>query len=254
MDWSLVVFSESVDAADAVNAITPVVDQIQPADGDFYRIMEERNHIIGCAMLQSAGGTQLSRIQAASILNKLGGPLNISPRVNALVFGSPPEVVMFPRSPIMLKPDEGVSMEQRSDPVAAERQYGILWLSKGPVEPVSGEIVTVRFTAAIALSAGLWVNGAITLAQALPAGNYDVVGMRIEGTNLVAARLVPIKGGNDRPGVAAVNAAADLDMPFSRFGALGVWFSFANTQTPTLDALGVTDTTQVGYLDLIQRG
>lgn len=254
MPWRLLAYSESVDAADAVNAITPVVDTPNPTDVDFYRVQADRNQIIGYGALISSGGTQLARINAASILNKIAGGLNISPRVNALVWGSPPEVLMFPRSPIALKPDEGVSIEQRSDPSGAERQYGLLWMSSGPIEPVTGQIVTIRFTGAIALSAGAWVAGAITLAQSLPSGNYDVVGLRVESTNGVAARLIPVRGGDDRPGVPVVNAAADYDSPLFRYGGLGVWFNFHNTQTPSLDALGVTDTTQVGYLDIVQRG
>lgn len=253
MPFRLAAYSESVDAADAENRITPVVDPTIAADGDFYRAPPDRNNVIGYGVLMSSGGTQRARLEAASILARLGGPLDIIPKINALVWGSPPEVSLFPRSPIPLVALEGVAMVQRSDPAAAERQYGLLWLASGAIEPVTGAIVSIRATASISLAAGAWVNGAITLAQTLPIGTYQVVGARFLGTNLVAARLVPTDVA-DRPGMAAVNAEGDLDHPLARFGGLGVWLTFMSLTPPTLDALGVTDTAQTLWLDLLRAG
>ena len=101
------------------------------------------------------------------------------------------------------------------------------------------------------MSAGSWVNTALTFNSTLPSGTYQVVGMRAEGANLVAARLVFV-GGQFRPGVAAASAA-NLAL-FNRFrnGQIGVFGAFDVNQPPTLDCLGVTDTSQEVVLDLIK--
>ena len=92
-----------------------------------------------------------------------------------------------------------------------------------------------------------------TFPVSLAAGKYQVVGMRANGTNLVAARLVFGNQG-PRPGCPAVNDEVDQDYPLFRDGKLGVWGEFTNSNPPTLDALGVTDTAQEVFLDLIQVG
>jgi hypothetical protein len=77
--------------------------------------------------------------------------------------------------------------------------------------------------------------------------------MRARGTNLVAARLV-FPGGRWRPGVPAVNGIGDADFEPLRHGMSGVLGSFDSNQPPTLDALGVTDSAQTIFLDLIKVG
>jgi hypothetical protein len=126
-----------------------------------------------------------------------------------------------------------------------------VWLSDGPQAPISGNIFTIRATSAITLSSGIWVNGNLTFNQVLPAGRYAVVGMRVRGANLVAARLV-FPAQFHRPGVLAVASIGNVDPYWPRFGRMGSFGEFENTVPPTLDALGVTDTVQTLLLDLIQ--
>jgi hypothetical protein len=177
--------------------------------------------------------------------------LDIESIVVALVFGSPPEGSFWPDAPLPLAVDEAVNFAIEANPAAAAQQYGTVLFADGPQTPVTGEIFTVRATGATTLAANTWVNGNLTLGQTLPAGRYQVVGMRARGTNLVAARLV-FSEQVARPGVLAVNAIGDQDPYWSRFGRMGVFGEFPNTIPPTVDCLGVTDTTQVFLLDLIR--
>ena len=98
-----------------------------------------------------------------------------------------------------------------------------------------------------------WNGGLNNNGNILPAGQYQVVGMRVQGTNLVAARLV-FQGFPWRPGAPAVNVLGDEDNKYFRMGRMGIWGEFDQTSPPTMDCLGVTDTTQVVYLDLIKVG
>jgi hypothetical protein len=69
----------------------------------------------------------------------------------------------------------------------------------------------------------------------------------------VAARLV-FPEQVARPGVAAVNAIGDLDPYYFRYGRMGVWGEFPHTNPPTVDCLGVTDSSQIYLMDLLRVG
>ena len=130
--------------------------------------------------------------------------------------------------------------------------WALLWLADGPVAPVHGDIHTIRATTGHTTAADIWENVALTLTQTLPAGRYQVVGMRAYGTALLAARLVFV-GGVWRPGVpAGVNINA-VEVPQFKKGHFGAFGEFEFDQPPSVDLLGtgVTSAEQI-FLDLIQ--
>jgi hypothetical protein len=177
--------------------------------------------------------------------------LDVEPIVQGLVFGSPPESLYHPEAPNPLVVDEALNFLVQSDPAAAAIHRGLVWLGDGPQAPVVGNFFTVRCTAAATLVTGTWVNANLVFAQSLPAGSYQVVGMRARSANLVAARLV-FPEQVARPGVAAVNAIGDLDPFWARYGRMGVFGQFPHTNPPTVDFLGVTDTAEFVILDLLR--
>ena len=130
--------------------------------------------------------------------------------------------------------------------------WALIWLADGPVAPVKGDIRTVKCTVVTHGAADVWTNSALTLGQTLPAGRYQVVGMRAFGTNLLAARLVFI-GGVWRPGVPAGDTIDDPDVPQFQNGNFGVFGEFEFDQPPNIDLLGsgVSAAEEI-YLDLIQ--
>jgi len=117
---------------------------------------------------------------------------------------------------------------------------------------VAGDIRTVKCTSGHTSAGDIWENVALTLTQTLPAGRYQVVGMRAFGTALLAARLVFI-GGVWRPGVPAGDSIDDADVQLFRGGKFGVFGEFEFDQPPSVDLLGsgVTAAEEI-YLDLIQ--
>ena len=128
----------------------------------------------------------------------------------------------------------------------------LIWLSDGPIAPVHGDIRTIQATTGHTTAADVWENVALTLSQTLPAGRYQVVGMRAVGTNLIAARLVFV-GGTWRPGVPAGSTVSSVDVPLFRQGAFGVFDEFEFDQPPSIDLLGTGVTaSEVIALDLIQ--
>lgn len=246
---TMIAYYQSVDPGNAYAEINAVQDQHVTISGADVYVPEGMNHIIGAAVLVNDASLARARLRTPSINQR--HQMNIEPLVQGLVFGSPPEMIPDPYDPAVMDVGEALNLDILSDPAAAAVHQGLVILADGPIQPVSGAVMRVRATSAVALAAGTWVNGNITFEQDLPIGTYRVVGLRARGTNLVAVRLVFV-GGKWRPGAPAVNVITDRDERMFRNGMLGVWGEFHSLQPPTVDCLGVTDTAQTYILDIIR--
>ena len=242
-------YYQSVDQGAAAADIDGIPDESLFVSGDIIRVPAEVSNICGAVALSAATTVTTAQVQTPSLRTKAN--LDIEPFINAVVFGSPPAITYFPNNPQPLLANESMTFSTNTDHGSATAIYGLVWLCDGPFAPVNGDIFSVRATGAATLSAGAWVNTNLTFFQDLPSGNYDVVGMRARGTNLVAARMVFI-GGRWRPGVPAVNVIGDESFDPLRGGRSGILGSFDSNQPPTMDCLGVTDSAQVFILDLIK--
>lgn len=242
-------FAQSVDPAGALIAINAVREEQFTTNGVDFRVPTAYPTIIGAAALENDASAARAQIQSPSL--RVLANLDVEPIVAAAVFGTPPEQSFWPENPIPLVPDEFANFAVQSDPAAAALHYGVVFFSDGPQVPVSGTMFTVRATATIAQTTTTWVNGNLTFSQTLPAGSYQVIGMRCRSTDAVAARLV-FSAGMARPGCLVVNALADLDPYWTRFGRMGVWGEFMHTNPPTLDVLGGAAAAQTVLLDLIK--
>ena len=154
---------------------------------------------------------------------------------------------------------EQANIELLADPAAPQLQWGLAWFADGIVAPAAGPVFTIRATGATALAASTWVNVPITFSENLPRGRYQVVGLRAQSTNMVAARLVFVGTGSQgpwRPGVMGTNTDRHLEHPAFRYGPppdLGLFGEFEDTDTPSIDCLAnAADAAEVFYLDLIQ--
>lgn len=247
----LAAWYENIDPAGVLAPITAVQDETVFTSGDDIRVPAGLPFIIGEAALGNDSSLAQAQIQSPSLRTMTN--IDVEPAVAAAVFGNPQESIMHPLNPIPVREHEAVNFTVNSDPVSAVAHYGLVWFGDGPQQPVNGEIYTVRATGAAALSAGVWVNSNLTFGQTLPFGDYQIVGMRARGTNLVAARLSFV-GGQYRPGVPAVNAIGDRDLTLFRYGRMGVYGQFNSNTPPTVDCLGITDTSQVFAFDLVKVG
>lgn len=232
----------------ALAAITPIPDPtLRIAGSDFYVPKGLNQVIAAAALINSATATLRAQIQSPSLRATLN--FDISPINNGLVFGSLPRINRFFGSPLQLAENEPLDVYVQNGAAVMNRAF--IWLADGPITPTKGKIFTVRATGAASLVTASWVNTALTFGQTLPAGHYQVVGLRVWGANLVAARLFFV-GSGWRPGVPALNTEDNNEWPDFRFGNMGVLGEFDNTTPPTLDCMGVTDSAQVVLLDLIK--
>lgn len=244
-------FFESIDPAGVLTTIAAVREEMIFTNGDDFRVPVQLPNIIGAAaLLNDASGTR-AQVQSPSL--RVLANLDVEPLVLAAVFGSPPEQSVWADAPIPVVPDEALQFAVESNPAAAAAHYGFIILSDGPQVPVSGRMFSVRATATVQQVAGAWVNGNLAFGTVLPAGRYQIVGMRARSADAVAARLV-FPEQVPRPGVFAVNAIADLDPWSTRFGRIGVFGEFPHTTPPTVDVLGGVAAAQTFIFDLIRVG
>ena len=242
---------ELIDPAGVLTNIAAIQDDsVQTVDDDI-RVPAGMENIIGIAtVIDDAVATLQARIRAPSL--RTIAELDIEPIIDgAKTFGSPPEGLLFPQHPIPVRATDSLRLEINSNPAAPAIHYGLVTFADGAIEPYRGRIYMARATANITLVAGTWVNGNIVFDQVLPPGNYQIVGLRARGTNLLAVRLNFV-GDPWRPGCYAVNAFSDTDHSLMRKGGLGVWGRFNNQVPPTVECLGDTDTSQVFIVDLIK--
>ena len=249
--FTTVAYYEASDGAAALHNIAAVPDSHVTTNGDDIRVPRGMANLVGHALLSVADTSLVdARILAPSLRRICNYQIGVL--VNAIVFGNPPEGIMHPMLPTPLIEDESVQLQINSDEAADTAvEIGLLWFSDGQIQPTYGPVHTIRATAAITEAAGAWVNGNITLDQTLAVGEYDIIGMRVQSSNGVCARLNFV-GGAWRPGVPMVNAKGDIDCRWFRYGRLGSFGRFHSTNPPTLDVLGVTSTAQVIWLDLVK--
>lgn len=246
----LVAYYESVDQGAVNQPVAAVPDSILYVVGDQVRVPAELPFAGGGVCLTEATTFTDAQLRTPT-LRDIAYP-SLVPYINDI---SPNGVLYMlpymPANPMQLTGLEQMEFWTNTDNTGAVSIYGLVWLQDGPLEPVKGPMFTVRATAAAALSAGQWVNSQLTFDQQLPVGDYQVVGMRADSSNLVAARLV-FQGYPWRPGVPAGNGRHAGNYMDFRFGRSGVMGTFNNNVPPSCDFLGITDTSEAVWLDLIK--
>jgi hypothetical protein len=232
----------------ALTAITPIPDPTLRVTGSDFLVPPQLTNIVwAAASINSAVATLRAQIQSPSLRSTLN--FDISPLTNGLVFGSLPKVNRMWDTPLPLVGGEPLDVFVQNGAAVMNRAF--LTLSDGPVNDVTGKIYTVRATGAASTATASWVNTTLTFGQTLPFGTYNCVGLRAWSANGCASRIFFV-GYSWRPGVLMGNTENDNEWSDFRFGNSGVWGQFVSTIPPTIDVMGITDTAQVFFLDLIK--
>lgn len=251
MTQHLAAFAESIDPAGALVNIAGVTDDSILVSGDDIRVPTELPFLLGEAALISATSPVQAQLQSPS-LRQIAN-IDIDPAALGLVFGDPAELSWHGQSPVPLRGDEALNFLANTNPASAEIHYGLVWFGDGPVQPVNGDIYSIRATASITAVATSWVSGELTFGQDLPVGNYDVVGLRVREAGMVAARL-NFKGGAFRPGVPGAVAMDDKISEMFRHGRAGVFGTFHTNTPPAIEIIAAAGAINpVVILDVIPR-
>ena len=257
MPFHLAAWWQSVNPAGAFTSITAVPDPVLTVFTNFVQV-PLLDRVVALAAGVETTAAQQARLAAPSrrvlVLERIA-PLQGNAATASLP-ADPHHLMDLRDTPLKMVRGEQVTLDIVSTPAAVQGQWGLVWFADKEIGPVVGEIFTARATGATALVTGLWTNMPIVFAEALPRGRYQVVGFRAQSTNMVAARLVFVGGVGGaawRPGVMATNTDRHLENQMFRWGQMGEFGQFEDTDPPTVDALGnAADAAQVYYLDLIQ--
>ncbi len=252
--FTTIAFHQSVDPGGAFTAINAALGEQHVVSLGANINVPELAQLMGAAAGVEVAVESFARLTSPSLRSRATFAIEpfASAAAAAVVPGSPHKMLDLRRNPIPLVVGEVLNAELSSNPVAAQLQWVLAWLSSGVIEPVAGAIFTTRATGATALVASTWTNVPILLAENLPRGRYALVGLRARSATLVASRAVFI-GGRWRPGVLGTTAQADIEHPMFRYGQLGSWGEFEDTDLPSFDCLAnAADAAQDFYLDLVQ--
>lgn len=232
-----------------VNAVPDVFTNIQSNNV----VIADLNHILGAAHFgATANRSQLRSPTLQQVFNSDIVPV----RRSALATNVNPNWVDFTNmgvddNSLILKASEQLSVYAIQGAAGAEREYIAVLLGDKLPTPVKGQIFTVRFTGTTTLTADTWTQVPLTAEQNLQVGTYTVVGMRAKSATGVFARI-GTPGFPYRPGCLVGSDDMFADPPLFRYGNLGAWFSFKNTQVLTADFLATAgDTSEVVELDVM---
>jgi hypothetical protein len=154
-------------------------------------------------------------------------------------------------NPLPLTATEQLSAKVAGSETAATDFIVIAFLSDGAVRPVTGPYYTVKATANATLQPWQWTPVTPTFASTLPVGRYQIIGLRAQSPNLIAARIV-VPGQPWRPGVIGVGAITDKEADRFRFGRAGVLAEFDMSTGFQIECLAsAADTSEVFYIDLV---
>ena len=246
--FTLVGYQSSFTSA-ALAPITPIPDGTVAVITNDIRIPPELTNIMAVAgQINSALATPRIQITTPSLRSLL--PFDVSPIDNGLTWLSEFQIVPAFASPLPLVGLE--PMEALATNGAAVLNTALVWLCDGPAKATTGKIYSVRATGTAATAVATWMNSnALVFANSLPTGTYQIVGFRAISANMVASRIF-VPGYSWRPGVLGLISENVISPPYFRFGYMGVFATFQNTVPPTVEVLGVTDTAQTFYFDLIK--
>lgn len=247
MPMNVVGYESTVSNA-ALASITPIPDPTVQVNG--FDILVPGALTMVCytaAMINSAVATLRAQLRSPSLLALV--PIDISPIANGLVWPTLLVGYQVADTPYQLVATEPLDALIQNGAAVVNRVF--VHFCDAALKPVVGKIYSVRFTSSSSLLTASWVNSPIIFSTILPAGNYQVVGLRLWSANGVYARYV-FKGSIWRPGAPMQTSEAGQDWPYFRWGNAGIFDVFNNITPPSLDVMGVTDTAQTGMMDFIK--
>jgi len=246
MPFTMAAWTESQDSAVLINIAAVQDTHLRVVGDDIY--VPVLNNLAGYHFM--GGNFTQGQIDSPSL--RVQTLIDVEPADLADEPGSPPNVHDLFETPAPLATGETIRTLMAEDAAGASRVSALLWFSDGPLAPVTGKIQTVRATGSTTLTANAWTACALTFSQTLPVGSYNVVGARFQSAGARAGRLI-VPGYSWRPGASGCDADSDVDFWRFRYGAIGVWCTFASDNPPQAEFFSASaDTSEVVHLDLIK--
>lgn len=189
---------------------------------------------------------------------------NLVPNNRGTAFESPPRIWDFSRAPLPLTPTDELDAFASQNSGGAQTCYVGINFCDGPPTPVpQGKFLSVHWTAAVTLGAGVMTTVLPVLDSALPSGLYSLVGVKAFSATALFFQMLPSTMPLWRPGGVATQAYDQLDPPNQRAAGYlgypqtgwGEWLRFRQNVPPQINFFATAaDTAEEGWFDLIYVG
>lgn len=200
----------------------------------------------------AAGASVINRARLVSpSMRQLTSPY-IRPLNTGLTVASPQEAADYRSNPFRIRASEELAFEVMQTTGGAAVVLGVLGLQTQFTPPPIGDIFTMRGSSTTAAVARTWTQIAMTWADSLPNGVYNIVGGRAISATGIASRL-SLENQVERPGSISLATAAGTENDMFIRGGLGSWGKFTNQRMPIVEVFcNSTDAAHEYYLDFIR--
>lgn len=248
-------YSASIANGSVLLTVAAVADPVIAPAGNGFLVPATISKIARVA----AVGTNLTRVQLTSASLRDYTPFDVGPVNVGTLIATPANFADFHDAPIPLAVNEELDALGVQSNAGAQRITVAIWWADGPFRPSQMRPFTVHWTAAATLTANAWSTTAITFDNGIPSGTFAIVGSRMISAGALFHRWIPRGGTPYRPGGFAGQAQSFNPLDGSRCSDYvenwGEWMRFTNTTPPSVEIFsGSADTSEEGYLDLVQVG
>jgi len=231
---------EDQDRSGAATGLAAITDDLIVTSGDNLRLRHDMRLlalIYGWTEFAAYAFNQ-AKISCPTIASN---PLRITKGV-ALNYLNEGQIYDFRDNPLdIIRAGDNLTAEGYEEDEAGVAHYTgvVIVVCDGSIPKVSPLPVThIHRCTATASAAGAWTKLDLTEQEGLPAGQYHMLGARVEHASLVAARFV-FKGIEARPAVIPVTRAIDCPHSFSSFWGKPIPFIMPDG-LPKVEVLEVT--------------
>ena len=235
-------------ATTANTDVAPVTDNVVNIVNSHFFPQQDLRLIFAAGM-----GANITRARISQPSLRLVTLPFIRPLIDAATPASLDRVADFTPNPPRSRGLEELGFEVTSSSGTADC-FGLYGVQDSYEAPPSGDVYTLRGTSSTAAVADTWTTLTMTWADQLPDGVYAVIGASMISANSPAIRLI-FSGQTWRPGALCMGATTSIDDDLFRYGRLGVWGRFRQTDMPQPQVLcNTTTNSHEVYLDIVKVG
>lgn len=154
--------------------------------------------------------------------------------------------------PLILDSQEELPAYAQQGSAGAQQAYASVIFSEAGPKRHEGRFFTIHGSASTTLVANTWSVVSPVLDTGLPAGRYNLVGMRVKSAGCLFFRAVIVQQFN-RPGGFGVQNDVSYEATNQRHGGWGIWGNFDHLTVPNIEIFSTTaDTSEQIWFDLEQ--
>lgn len=251
----MALYSSSIANGAVLLQVTAVADPIIASSGNGLLINAQLPFLWRVA----AFGTNLTRVQLTSATLRDYAPFDVSPVNVGTALESPLRYLDLSDAPIKFQGVEELDVFGVQSNAGAQRITCAVWFADGPPRPIQGRVFTMHWTASTTLTANALTAITPVFDNGIPSGIFAIVGSRQISAGAAFHRYIPRGGNPFRPGFPSAQAQDGYALDGSRYtDYLQNWgeaMRFNNVTIPQIEVFSISaDTTEEGYIDMIQVG